>query len=165
MLTIYVLMEYRIDNLGQLLNDASRAIRRRFEQRTAEHGLSATQWRLLRHAVTSGPATQAMLATALDVEPISVSRLVDRMEQSGWVIRVPHPDDRRARIVQPTEKAMAVAESVRDIAFAVYAEALAPLDDAGRRQFHDALLTMIETLSHAQAAGTNPGADKEQDHE
>lgn len=162
-------MEYRIDNLGQLLNDASRAMRRLFEQRTAEHGLSATQWRLLRHAIQDGPATQAMLAEALDVEPISVSRLVDRMEQSGWVIRMPHPQDRRARIVQPTDKAMAVAASVRDIAFGVYAEALSPLDDAGRRQLHAALLAMIDTLSHAQATdvnrAANAGADKEQDHE
>ena len=158
-------MECRIDNLGQLLNDASRAIRRVFEQRTAEHGLSATQWRLLRHALKDGPATQAMLAEMLDVEPISVSRLVDRMEQSGWVIRLPHPEDRRARIVQPTDKAMSVAAGVRDIAFGVYDEALAPLDDAGRRQLHDALQVIIETLSHAQTAGANPGAEKEQDHE
>ncbi|MGA0543369.1 MarR family winged helix-turn-helix transcriptional regulator [Neotabrizicola sp. VNH66] len=145
-------MEHRIERLGQLLHDASRGIRRRFEERTACHGLSATQWRLLALSFHEGPMTQAALADRLDVEPMSVSRLVDRMEAGGWVQRIPHPDDRRARLVRHTDKAAAVADSVRSIAHEVFDEALVRLNDDQRRQLQHALVTIIETLATAAPA-------------
>lgn len=152
-------MEHRIDTLHMLLNDASRAIRRRFEERTAEHGLSATQWRLLGLTLREGPMTQAMLAERLDVEPMSVSRLIDRMEQSGWVLRAPHPEDRRARIVLPTDRARAAGPEVRGVIGAICAEALASLTDDERRAFERALLAVTETLTGAIAADLRPAAE------
>ncbi len=140
-------MDYQIDFLGLLLHDASRAVRRRFEQLTAEHGLSTPQWRLLRHLLRDGPCNQTILADLLDVEPISVSRLIDRMEQAGWVRREPHPDDRRARIIVPTDKARTVAPEARAKAESVYAEALAGLSNDQRRSLHLALLAITENLS------------------
>jgi DNA-binding MarR family transcriptional regulator len=142
-------MTYRIDRLAMLLKDASRAMRRRFEAQTTEWGLSATQWRLLAHILREGPMTQTALADLLDVEPMSVSRLLDRMEAAGWVRRCPHPEDRRARIVEPTEKAAEASPRVWAIAEAIYDEALSRLTDDERRTFHRALLTVIETLNAA----------------
>lgn len=141
-----------------LLNDASRAIRRRFEARTAAHGLSATQWRLLGLTLREGPLTQAMLAERLDVEPMSVSRLIDRMEQGGWVSRVPHPDDRRARIVLPTDRARAAAPEVREVIQTICAEALTALNDEERRVFEKALLTVTETLAGTSVKDAAPDA-------
>ncbi len=142
-------MSYQIERLGQLFHDASRAMRRRFAGLTVAHGLSATQWRLLGRVLREGPATQAALADYLDVEPISVSRLIDRMESSGWVRRESHPEDRRAKIIVATDQARAAAPSVRAIAFECAAEALTGLTDDERRAFHAALLTIIETLNRA----------------
>lgn len=139
-------MTYRIDRLGSLFQDVSRRLWGRFEQRTAEHGLSAAQWRLLGHVLREGPSTQAALAALLGVEPISVSRLIDRMEQQGWVLREAHPEDRRARIVVATQLARDVAPTVRGIADELYDEALAGLDDDARRVLHVALMTVIENL-------------------
>jgi DNA-binding MarR family transcriptional regulator len=93
--------------------------------------------------------TQTALADLLDVEPMSVSRLLDRMEAAGWVRRCLHPEDRRARIVEPTEKAAEVSPRVWAIAEAIYDEALSRLTDDERRIFHHALLTVIETLNAA----------------
>lgn len=145
-------MEYQIDNLGTLLHDASRAVRRRFEHLTAEHGLSVPQWRLLRHILTNGPCNQTLLADLLDVEPISVSRMIDRMEQSGWLTREPHPDDRRARIIVPTDKARMVAPQARATAATVYAEALAGLSDSQRLALQTALLAIASNLSKPDTA-------------
>lgn len=145
-------MTYRIDRLGHLLHDASRLLRRRFAARTGEYGLSATQWRLLGLLFREGPQTQAALADRLDVEPISVSRLIDRMEQSGWVRREAHPEDRRARIILPTAQAEAIAPPVRGIVEAVADEALAALTDAERAALHRALLTIIDTLNRPEPA-------------
>lgn len=151
-----MLMTYRIDRLGTLLQDVSRQVRACFEQRTAGFGLSAAQWRLLGHVLREGPSTQAALAALLGVEPISVSRLIDRMEQQGWVVREAHPEDRRARIVVATEKARQVAPTVRAIAEALYEEALAGLGDDERRVLHAALLKISETLLAADAAAPSP---------
>lgn len=137
-------MFYRIERLGHLLHDASRAFRRRFEARAARFGLSATQWRLLGHVLREGPLTQAQLADRLDVEPISVSRLVDRMAQAGWVQRLPHPADRRARIVQPTQQAQEAAAEVRVIAEDLADEVLAPFTPTERRLLHDLLLALTD---------------------
>lgn len=145
-------MEYPIDNLGALLNDAYRAVRRRFEHLTAEHGLSVPQWRLLRYITTEGPCNQSILADLLDVEPISVSRMIDRMEQSGWLKREPHPDDRRARIIVPTDKARAIAPQARATAERVYAEALVDLPESQRRALQNALLAIAANLSKPDTA-------------
>lgn len=139
-------MNQRIEKLGPLLQDASRKLWSRFEHRTAGHGLSAAQWRLLGQLLREGPTTQTALASLLEVEPISVSRLIDRMEQGGWLRREPHPDDRRARIVQATDKARAIAPEARQIVEALYDEALAGLTDDDCRVLQAALCRIIENL-------------------
>lgn len=147
--------------LPRLFRDASRAFSRRFEQRTRDHGLSTTQWRLLGTILRDGPMTQAALADRLDVEPISVSRLIDRMEQAGWVRRDPHPDDRRARLIVATELAVQAATPVRHIADDIAAEALSHLTEDERRAFLIALARIVRTLERSpQDAG-----DKDKDHE
>lgn len=151
MLIISLLMTYRIDRLGTLFQDASRQLWARFEHRTQSYALSAAQWRLLGHILREGPSTQAALAALLGVEPISVSRLIDRMEQQGWVQRVAHPEDRRARIVVATDKAREVAPTVRDIADRLYDEALAGLDDDARKILHAALLKVAANLQAIDA--------------
>ncbi len=151
-------MEHRIDTLAMLLSDASRAIRRQFEAQTATYGLSATQWRLLGLTLRNGPMTQAMLAERLDVEPMSVSRLIDRMEQSGWVVRAPHPEDRRARIVLLTDRAREAAPEVKRVLQDICAEALTTLSEDERRTFEKALLAVTETLTGAVARDLRPEA-------
>ncbi len=144
-------MTYRIDRLGTLFQDISRRLWARFEQRTAVYGLSAAQWRLLGQLLREGPSTQAALAGLVGVEPISVSRLLDRMEQQGWLRREAHPEDRRARIVVATDKAREVAPTVRAIADTLYDEALAGLADEERRVLHAALTKITANLQAADA--------------
>ena len=153
-------MIYRIDRLGTLFQDISRQLWARFEQRTLAYGLSAAQWRLLGHVLREGPSTQTALAALLGVEPISVSRLIDRMEQHGWVRREAHPEDRRARIVVATEKARDVAPTVRTIIEGLYDEALAGLDPDERRVLHAALLKIIENLQATDAAAPSSETSK-----
>ena len=147
-------MNYRIDKLALLLQDATRRMWTRFEQRTASYGLSAAQWRLLGQLLREGPSTQTALAALLGVEPISVSRLIDRMEQGGWLHREAHPDDRRARIVVASAKAREVAPEARLAVDAVYEEALAGLGPEERRQFHATLLKITENLKATEPAPT-----------
>lgn len=136
-------MKQDTDRLGLLLHDAARAVRKRFEARTSHLGLSTAQWRLLAQLSREPRATQARLADLLDIEPISVSRLIDRMEQGGWVRREADPCDRRARLVVPTQKTLDAYAGITAIADEVYAEALQGIDPARRAD----LVTMLRTIA------------------
>lgn len=142
------------DQFGLLLHDAARLLRRRFESRGSEYGLSSAQWRLLVKLVREGRATQARTADLLEIEPISVSRLLDRMEQGGWVERQPDPADRRIRIVLPTGKAIAAFQSVKAVAADVYDEAMAGLAAAERAALVRALSLVVENLSRDTPVAT-----------
>ena len=72
----------------------------RFER---EQGLTTSRVHLLWVLGAAGPTTQQSLAAALDVTPRNVTGLVDGLVASGHVTREPHPGDRRATLVTPTE--------------------------------------------------------------
>jgi len=133
--------------LGLLLHDAARALRRRFDLRATELGLSTAQWRLLVHLFRCGRITQARLAERLEIEPISVSRLIDRMTEQGWVLREPDPTDRRSRIVVPTEKARDAYARGLILADGVYEEALRGMPDDQRHAMIASLRQVIGNLS------------------
>jgi len=135
------------NTLGFLLHDASRLLRRRFELKGAHYGLSSSQWRAMVFLVREGASAQARLAEFLEVEPISASRLVDRMAQAGWVERRPDPQDRRVRLVHATEKAQAAFAEVKALAGEVYEEALAGIDVEKREVLMEVLLQIVANLS------------------
>ena len=144
-------MTEKNDRLGALLRDAYQGITRRFALRTQAYGLSPTRGRLLGQVLKTGPKTQAALAEALDVEPISVSRLVDRMVQAGWVQREAHPQDRRARVIVPTAKAEAAAPDVLQVVDEVSEAAMASLSRTERDDLIRMLRQIIETLGGLDA--------------
>jgi MarR family transcriptional regulator, transcriptional regulator for hemolysin len=136
-----------LENMGFLVHDVARLLRRRFEARGREYGLSAAQWRALVRLVKYGPMTQAKLAEVLEIEPISVSRLIDRMEQAGWAERRPDETDRRANVVHPTESAVAAFSEVKSMAGGIYEAALEGLSQNERRTLMKALTAMTENLA------------------
>lgn len=140
----------KTNTLGFLLHDASRLLRRRFEARGQRHGLSSAQWRLLVHLAREGSASQARIAELLEIEPISVSRLVDRMEQAGWVERGSDPNDRRVRLLQPSQKAMDAFDEVRLIAGEIYDRALEGLDAGERALLMRGLETVVANLGRME---------------
>ncbi len=140
----------KTNTLGFLLHDASRLLRRRFEARGQRHGLSSAQWRLLVHLAREGSASQARIAELLEIEPISVSRLVDRMEQAGWVERGSDPNDRRVRLLQPSQKAIDAFEEVRLIAGEIYDRALEGLDAGERALLTRGLETVVANLGRME---------------
>ncbi|KFE33307.1 MarR family winged helix-turn-helix transcriptional regulator [Thioclava atlantica] len=134
-------------SLGFLLHDAARLIRRRFEARACDLGLTTAQWRLLVYLKRKGPLPQARLAELLEIEPISVSRLVDRMEEGAWVERMPDSNDRRIKLVHPSERARAVFEEAREIADEIYDQALAGLSKTEVEHAMSTLRHIIRNLS------------------
>ena len=145
-----------IDRLGFLIHDAQRLLRKRFEIRGAEYGLSAAQWRLLVRVVKDEGVPQARLAEILEIEPISVSRLLDRMEAGGWITRQQDAGDRRVRMIFPTDKSRSVFVAIKSVAGEVYEEALAGLTGEQRRALIGGLGRIVENLSD----GETPSAEQ-----
>ncbi len=148
-----------IDRLGFLIHDVARLLRRRFEARSGEVSLSAAQWRLLFRVAKDEGLPQARLAELLEIEPISVSRMVDRMVEAGWVERRAGAGDRRVRTVHPTQRARAVYETVLGMADEVYAEALAGIEPERRADLIAMLERMTENLAECGRGSEAKGED------
>ncbi|WP_170125208.1 MarR family winged helix-turn-helix transcriptional regulator [Pseudaminobacter salicylatoxidans] len=138
------------DRLGFLIHDAARLMRKRFEALGSRHGLSSAQWRLLVRVVKSEGVTQARLAELLEVEPISVSRLLDRMEEGGWIERRQDLNDRRVRLIFPTDKSRQAFEAIKGVAGEVFEQALTGLSTAERQTLIRGLMTLVDNLSDGE---------------
>lgn len=138
------------DRLGFLIHDAARLMRKRFEQRASGYGLSAAQWRLLVRVVKDEGVAQARLAELLEIEPISVSRLIDRMEDGGWIERRQDQKDRRVRTIYPTSRSRDAFAAIKSVAGEVYEEALAGLSRDARRKTIEGLVVIVGNLSDGE---------------
>ena len=118
------------DSLAILISDTSRLLRRRFDIRARRLGVSRAQWQVLFALSRNEGINQAGLAEALDVETITVGRMVDRLEEARLVERRADPADRRAWRLFLTARAHPILEELRDVAAGVMDEALADLSPA-----------------------------------
>lgn len=89
---------------GALIDDVHRLITRIFDRRMAKLGLTRAQWRVLTFLFRQDGMTQSALADLLEMERAPLGRLIDRLEESGWVERRSDPGDKRAKRVFRTAK-------------------------------------------------------------
>jgi DNA-binding MarR family transcriptional regulator len=121
--------------LGMLINDVSRLLRRLIDQQAQEIGLTSAQWRVLASVARTElrnevPLNQATLADQMDMEPITLSRLIDRMEQASLIERRPDPGDRRAHRLYLTEAARPLVARFRTVAGSCIGDAFSGVTDA-----------------------------------
>lgn len=145
-------------SLGFLLSDAARLLRLRFDQKARHLGLTRAQWRALAQLARDEGASQARLAELLDLEPITVCRLVDRMEEGGWLERRPDPADRRKHLLFLTPRARPMIAEMRALAEEVYAEALAGLPPEARAQLLALLEQVRANLAEARVGSAGAAA-------
>lgn len=88
--------------------ETSRMIRRHFNRRASELGVTNAQWRVLAWLNHEPRLKQVELAERMDVEPITAGRIVDRLEEAGLVQRLPDPVDRRVWRLVVTDKAQPI---------------------------------------------------------
>lgn len=98
---------------GYRLADNSRQLRRLFDERVRSLGITGPQARLLLALERSPNENQAFYAERLEIEPITLTRIVDRLEEAGWVERQADPADRRARILHLTDKSRGIVARLR----------------------------------------------------
>src|SRR4051812_18326945 len=122
--------------LGFLVHDVARLLRKRLEQRAraAGIGLTRAQWQTLTYLARSEGTNQAALAQMLDIEPITLVRLIDRLEAIGLVERRPDPRDRRQNNLFLTEKAWPELARIKALGSDVHEEVLLGIGPAEREQ-------------------------------
>jgi len=133
-------------SLGFLLHDVSRLLRKRFDRRARDLGLTRSQWRVVAHLARRPGLTQTELAELLEMEKISLGRMVDRLEAAGWLQRRPHPADRRAKQLFLTEEVEPVLARMRALSQEIQDEVQAGLDPAERDHLFRALARIKENL-------------------
>ena len=149
--------ESRLPTIGFVLHDVGRLMRKRFEQQAAHLGFTRSQWLVLLHLAKNEGIHQAGLAEILEVEPITLVRILDKLEGRGLIERRQHPTDRRLWLLYLDPKARSSLEPLHAIGEATRAEALAGLSDADRA----ALLRMLGAIkTNLVEACARPGARK-----
>jgi MarR family transcriptional regulator, transcriptional regulator for hemolysin len=144
--------------VGHRVHAVARLIRRRFERSVRQAGLPITRLQaslLIRIARKPG-VSQTAAATDLDIEPIALVRMLDRLHEEGLVERRAHPTDRRVRTLWLTPLAWPVVDRILEINLAVREEACAGLTPAARDMLMNALDHMKNNLAAAEAAAGEP---------
>lgn len=139
-------MDHPSQNLGFLLHDVARLMRRRFEQNARQLGLTRSQCQVLAHLARHEGIPQGGLADILEIEPITLTRIVDRLEALGLVVRRPHATDRRVRLLHLTEQARPLLADIFTIGAATHGEALDGVPEHERDMLFGLLARMKANL-------------------
>jgi DNA-binding MarR family transcriptional regulator len=129
-------------NFGFLLKDLSRRYVLRFEQRAQGIALTLPQCKVLVRLEDNEGVSQARLSELADVEPMTMVRIVDRMEADGLLERRSDPDDRRARCLHLTPRGRSLLDEIWRLAELTRAEVFAGVG----RQDRDVFMGVLERI-------------------
>jgi len=135
------------DSIGFLMADVTRLLRRAFDERARGIGVTRPQWRVLTVLARNEGINQNMLADRLEVEPITLSRMVDRMQDAGLVERRADPADRRAWKLYLSDNATPLIAELRALGDVLSDEALEGISAAERDTLADLLDRVRGNLS------------------
>jgi MarR family transcriptional regulator for hemolysin len=139
-----------------LMQDVVQLMRKHFDRRATKFALTRAQWRALKVIRRREGLSQTELADALDMEPIPVGRVIDRLEKAGHVERRADPGDRRRWRLHLTPKAQAVIAEMEVIASDLRDEALL---DVGHADF-DTLLRVLTQIKNNLAVLDDAAAEE-----
>ena len=130
-----------------VLHDVARLLRTRFDQRARARGMTRAQWIILARLSRQPGLSQNELAAICEVEPITVGRLVDRLEARGCVERRPDPTDRRVNRLHLLPAAQPILEEIASYKEVLHEELLDGLGEKARTALLDALLHIKNKLT------------------
>jgi MarR family transcriptional regulator for hemolysin len=126
-------MRCLMENFAFEVAETARLIRREANKRAVVLGATKAQWRVLARLSRAGDAVrQIELAEALDIEPITLCRMIDRLEEAGLVERRRDGADRRAWRIHLTEAAAPVIARLEAMGVGFNADILAGIPEADR---------------------------------
>src|SRR5260370_24999483 len=107
------------------INDVARLLKTYADQRARDLGMTRAQWAVLARVERSEGLKQCELADTLDLQPITLTRLIDRLCDGGLIERRSDPDDRRAKRLYLTPAARPVLDGLTRLGQDILATLLA----------------------------------------
>jgi DNA-binding MarR family transcriptional regulator len=123
------------ENIGTMLAQVARLLRRTFDVRARSIGVTRPQWQVLSLLKLHAGSNQGALAEMLEVEPITLGRMIDRLQEADLVERRADPADRRAWLIFLTGKGEEQVDRLRPLVRETMGSALEGLSEAEREQF------------------------------
>jgi MarR family transcriptional regulator, transcriptional regulator for hemolysin len=130
-----------------LLHDVARIMRTRFDQRARAYGMTRAQWVILARLSRQPGLSQNEMAAICEVEPITVGRLIDRLEMRGLVERRSDPADRRIRRLHLLPAAQPILDEIARYRDELTEVILEGMEGPAREQLADALLQIKNNLT------------------
>ena len=137
------------------INDVARLLKTYADQRARDLGMTRAQWAVLARIERSEGLKQCELADTLDLQPITLTRLIDRLCDGGLIERRPDPDDRRAKRLYLTPAARPVLDGLTRLGQDIMATVLVGIEPAAVEQLLALLLTLKTNLRGAIANRAN----------
>lgn len=131
------------------LTDVARMLKTYADQRGRQFGISRAQWVVLVRLDRCEGLKQSELAEILDLQPISLTRLLDKLAENGLIERRPDPNDRRANRLYLTPAARPVLEKLAELGQEVMGEVLEGIDKPARERLLSDLALMKDKLRAA----------------
>lgn len=136
-----------MEPLAWEIGETAHALRRAVDRKAAVLGITRAQWRVLAHLDHQPGQRQVELADRMDIEPITLCRIVDKLEESGLVERRRDPADRRAWQLYLCDGSAPVVERLKSLAEEISAEVFGNLDPKAVEQARALLGTIRNNLS------------------
>jgi MarR family transcriptional regulator for hemolysin len=135
------------ENIGLLIHDVGRLLRVLYDRQMASIGLTRSQWWLLTYLYFKDGINQKDLASLMDMEKAPLSRLLDRMEIKGWILRKNETKDRRIKNIYLSESVKPLIGSMRKKAAEYREDSLSVLSDEELNSLRNLLQTLKTDLS------------------
>jgi MarR family transcriptional regulator for hemolysin len=145
-----------------LLNDVARMLRTYADHKMSQFGITRAQWTVLARLDRFEGLKQSELAEMLDLQPITLTRLLDRLCANGLIERRPDPNDRRANRLYLTPAARPLLERLGDLGEELMGTALAGVSRAAVERMVTELASVKENLRQANAQRAVPVSAGEQ---
>ena len=144
-----------------ILNDVARLLRTYADHKAAQFGMTRAQWAVLVRLDRSEGLNQSELAETLDLQPITLTRLLDKLCDSGLIERRPDPSDRRAKRLFLTPAARPLLKQLSALGEATMAGATEGLSQEDIERMVAKLATVkdnLRRLIHQRNANAEAGA-------
>jgi MarR family transcriptional regulator, transcriptional regulator for hemolysin len=140
------------------LNDVARMLRTFADHRGSQLGITRAQWVVLVRLDRFEGLKQSELADMLDLQPITLTRLLDKLCESGLIERRADPNDRRAKRLYLTPAARPMLAQLGDLGEELMATALAGVEREAVEKMVAQLAIVKENLRRAIQDRTAPAA-------
>ena len=141
--------------LGFLITDCGRLQRTVFDRRVRALGFTRSQWLVLRRLGRKPGASQSELAEMMEVEKATAGKIIDKLEEYGWLERRADETDRRINRIYMTKRGQAVHDTIGPLAEAMVEEELSGLTSAERELLTDLMISVKRRLQEMAEENTS----------